>query len=214
MPHVEPGDVAWVPTSTALVLLMTIPDLALFYAGMVRKRNVLATMMQSFSLCALMTVVWMVAGYSLTFANGNVWNSDLSRLFLNGLGEHWDAPFTLGAGSADPVPTAIPESVFLLFQMAFAIITSAVITGACADRMKFSALLVFMTLWSLLVYAPLAHWVWDPNGWLNRMGIAEFAGGTVVGSTPASPASCVPWCWSGGSATGRRTWRHGTCPTR
>jgi Amt family ammonium transporter len=180
MPHVQPGDVAWVLTSTALVLLMTIPGLALFYAGMVRKKNVLATMMQSFSLCALMTVVWMVAGYSLAFTNGNAWIGGLSRLFLNGMGPHWNAPFVLGAGSADPVPTAIPESVFLLFQMAFAIITPAVVTGAFADRMKFSALLVFMTLWSLLVYAPLAHWVWDPNGWLSRMGVADFAGGTVV----------------------------------
>jgi Amt family ammonium transporter len=180
MPHVEPGDVAWVLMSTALVLLMTIPGLALFYAGMVRKKNVLATMMQSFSLCALMSVVWMVAGYSLAFTNGNAWIGDASRLLLNGLSADWDKPFTLGAGSDNPLPTSIPESVFLLFQMAFAIITPAVVTGAFADRMKFSALLLFMTLWSLLVYAPIAHWVWGPNGWLNMLGIADFAGGTVV----------------------------------
>jgi len=180
MPQIEPGDVAWVLTSTALVLLMTIPGLALFYAGMVRKKNVLATMMQSFSLCALMTVVWMAAGYSLAFTNGDAWIGDASRLFLNGLGATWDKPFVLGAGSAAPQPTTIPESVFILFQMAFAIITPAVITGAFADRMKFSALVLFMTLWSLLVYAPVAHWVWAPTGWLNRMGIADFAGGTVV----------------------------------
>ena len=180
MQHVEPGDVAWVLVSTILVLLMTIPGLALFYAGMVRKKNVLAIMMQSFMLCAAMTVVWVVAGYSLAFTNGNAWIGDLSRVFLNGLADNWDKPFTLGAGSANAQPTTIPESVFLMYQMAFAIITPAVVTGSCADRMKFSAMLVFFTLWSLLVYAPLAHWVWAPTGWLATMGLADFAGGTVV----------------------------------
>ena len=180
MQHVVPGDVAWVLVSTVLVLLMTVPGLALFYAGMVRKKNVLATMMQSFILCAAMTVVWVVAGYSLAFTNGNAWVGDLSRLFLNGLADGWDKPFTLGAGTAAAQPTTIPESVFLMFQMAFAIITPAVVTGSCADRMKFSALLVFFTLWSLVVYAPLAHWVWAPTGWLAQMGVADFAGGTVV----------------------------------
>jgi Amt family ammonium transporter len=147
---------------------------------MVRKKNVLATMMQSFSLCAIGTLVWMAAGYSLAFGDGNAWIGDTSRLMLDGLAAGWNKPFTLGAGTANPVATAIPESVFVLFQMAFAIITPAVVTGAFADRMKFSALLVFMTLWSLLVYAPIAHWVWAPNGWLNVMGVADFAGGTVV----------------------------------
>jgi Amt family ammonium transporter len=177
---VSPGDTAWVLVSTALVLLMTIPGLALFYGGMVRKKNILATMMQSFALCALISVVWMLAGYSLAFTNGNAWIGGLSRLFLDGIGAHWSAPFTLGAGSAAPQPTAIPESVFVMFQMAFAVITPAVITGAFADRMRFSALLLFMTLWSLLVYAPIAHWVWAPTGWLARLGVADFAGGTVV----------------------------------
>ncbi len=180
MQHIEPGDVAWVLVSTILVLLMTIPGLALFYAGMVRKKNVLAIMMQSFMLCAAMTVVWVVAGYSLAFTNGNAWIGDFSRLFLNGLADNWDKPFTLGAGTANAQPTTIPESVFLMYQMAFAIITPAVVTGSCADRMKFSAMLVFFTLWSLLVYAPLAHWVWAPTGWLATMGLADFAGGTVV----------------------------------
>jgi Amt family ammonium transporter len=180
MRNVEPGDVAWVLVCTVLVLLMTVPGLALFYAGMVRKKNVLAIMMQSFSLCAAMTVVWMVAGYSLAFTNGNAWIGDLSRVFLDGLAENWDKAFTLGAGSANPQPTTIPESVFLMFQMAFAIITPAVVTGSCADRMKFSALLLFFVLWSLLVYAPLAHWVWSATGWLAVMGVADFAGGTVV----------------------------------
>ena len=180
MQQIEPGDVAWVLLSTILVLLMTVPGLALFYAGMVRKKNVLAIMMQSFSLCAAMTIVWVVAGYSLAFTNGNAWIGDLSRVFLNGIGADWDKAFILAAGTDVAVPTTIPESVFLMFQMAFAIITPAVVTGSCADRMKFSALLVFMTLWSLLVYAPLAHWVWHPLGWLAAMGIADFAGGTVV----------------------------------
>src|SRR6202011_5330065 len=106
--------------------------LALFYAGMVRKKNVLAIMMQSFTLCALMTVVWMVAGYSIAFTNGNAWFGDASRVFLNGIGADWDKAFTLGAGSDNPLPTTLPESVFLLFQMAFAIITPAVVTGAFA----------------------------------------------------------------------------------
>ncbi len=180
MQHIEAGDVAWVLLSTVLVLLMTIPGLALFDAGMVRKKNMLAIMMQSFSLCAVMTVVWMVAGYSLAFTDGNPWIGDLSRFFLNGLADKWDQPFTLGAGTANAQPTAIPESVFLMFQMAFAIITPAVVTGSCADRMKFSAMLVFFILWSLLIYAPLAHWVWSANGWLATLGVADFAGGTVV----------------------------------
>ena len=180
MQNVEAGDVAWVLVCTVLVLLMTVPGLALFYAGMVRKKNILAIMMQSFSLCAAMTVVWMVAGYSLAFGNGNAWIGDFSRLFLNGIAENWDKPFTLGAGTPNAQQTTIPESVFLMFQMAFAIITPAVVTGSCADRMKFSALLIFFTLWSLLVYAPLAHWVWAPTGWLAVLGVADFAGGLVV----------------------------------
>jgi Amt family ammonium transporter len=180
MQHIEAGDIAWVLTSTALVLVMTIPGLALFYAGMVRKKNVLATMMQSFSLCALMSVVWMVLGYSLAFTNGNALIGDLSRAFLNGIANDWNRPFTLGQGTGNATATAIPESVFILFQMAFAVITPAVVTGSFADRMRFSALLLFMTLWSLVVYAPLAHWVWGATGWLNVMGVADFAGGTVV----------------------------------
>ncbi len=184
MQQVVAGDVAWVLVSTVLVLLMTVPGLALFYAGMVRKKNVLAIMMQSFSLCAAMTIVWMVAGYSIAFTNGigatAAFAGDFSRVLLDGLAENWDKAFTLGAGSDNPVPTTIPETVFVMFQMAFAIITPAVVTGSCADRMKFSALLLFFTLWSVLVYAPLAHWVWAPTGWLAVLGVADFAGGTVV----------------------------------
>ena len=176
---VDTGDAAWMLVSTALVLMMTVPGVALFYAGMVRKKNVLATMMQSFSICALVSVLWMVAGYSLAFGEGNAWIGDFSRFFLGGLAENWDKPFTLGSGDA-AVATTIPESVFLMFQMTFAIITAALITGAVADRMKFSALLVFVGLWTLLVYSPIAHWVWHPNGWIFELGALDFAGGTVV----------------------------------
>ena len=177
---VDTGDTAWMLTSTALVLMMTIPGLALFYAGMVRKKNVLATMMQSFSICALVTVLWMVCGYSLAFGNGNAYIGDFSRIFLDGIAANWDKPFTLGAGTDNPTVTTIPESVYIMFQMTFAIITPALIAGAFADRLKFSSLMVFIGLWSVLVYSPVAHWVWAPLGWINALGVADFAGGTVV----------------------------------
>jgi len=179
-PKVDTGDTAWMLTSTALVLMMTVPGLALFYAGMVRKKNVLATLMQSFSICALVTVIWMVAGYSLAFTNGSPYIGDFSRMFLNGIGPTWDKPFTLGLGTENATVNTIPETVFLMFQMTFAIITPALIAGAFADRMKFSALMLFMAMWSLLVYSPVAHWVWSPLGWINALGAADFAGGTVV----------------------------------
>jgi Amt family ammonium transporter len=176
---IDTGDTAWMLMSTALVLLMTVPGLALFYAGMVRKKNVLATLAQSFVITAIVSVVWILVGYSLAFGEGNAWIGDFSRLMLAGLAESWDKPFTLGSGDA-AVATTIPESVFIMFQMTFAIITPALIAGAFADRMKFSALLVFTILWSLLVYAPVAHWVWHPNGWIFALGALDFAGGTVV----------------------------------
>jgi ammonium transporter, Amt family len=136
-------------------------------------------MMQSFSIAALVTVVWMVAGYSIAFGEGGPWVGDLSKLFLSGLAENWDKPFTLGSGDG-AVAFTIPETVFLMFQMTFAIITPALITGAFADRMKFSAMVLFTVLWSLLVYSPVAHWVWHPNGWIFALGALDFAGGTVV----------------------------------
>jgi Amt family ammonium transporter len=176
---IDTGDTAWMLTSTALVLMMTVPGLALFYAGMVRKKNVLATLMQSFVICALVAVLWMVAGYSIAFGEGGAYFGDLSRILMRGMAENWDKPFTLGSGDG-AVATTIPESVFAMFQMTFAIITAALITGAVADRMKFSALLVFVTLWTLLVYSPIAHWVWHPNGWIFALGALDFAGGTVV----------------------------------
>ena len=183
-PKLDSGDIAWMLTSTALVLLMTIPGLALFYAGMVRKKNVLATMMQSFAICCLVTIVWMVAGYSLAFTNGNAYIGDLSRLLLRGIADGItkgaDVPFVLGAGTDGALPQTVPETVFMMFQMTFAIITPALICGAFADRMKFSAMCVFMVLWSLLVYSPVAHWVWSATGWAGSLGVLDFAGGTVV----------------------------------
>ena len=184
-PKLDSGDTAWMLTSTALVLMMTIPGLALFYGGMVRKKNILATLMQSFTITALVTVIWMVIGYSLAFTNGSAYIGDFSRFFLNGLGAAWDQPFNLGAGTDAAVQQTVPESVFMMFQMTFAIITPALIAGAFADRMKFSALLWFIGLWSILVYSPIAHWVWAPTGWLGGgvwglPGAADFAGGTVV----------------------------------
>ena len=177
---IDTGDTAWMLTSTALVLMMTIPGLALFYAGMVRKKNILATLMQSFAICALVTVLWTVAGYSLAFANGTPYFGDLSKLMLKGIENGFDKPFTLGVGTDNSTANTIPETVYMMFQMTFAIITPALIAGAFADRMKFSAMMVFMGLWSLLVYSTVAHWVWSPIGWLNALGVADFAGGTVV----------------------------------
>ncbi|MDX2317143.1 MAG: ammonium transporter [Hyphomicrobiaceae bacterium] len=156
-------------TSTALVLMMTIPGLALFYGGMVRKKNVLTLVMQSFALTCLMTVVWLVAGYSLAFTDGgelNTYIGGLDKMFLAGVG-----PDTLSG--------TIPETVFFTFQLTFAVITPVLIIGAFVDRMKFSAVLVFMVLWSLIVYSPITHWVWG-GGFLSDAGVLDFAGGTVV----------------------------------
>jgi len=186
-PKLDSGDTAWMLTSTALVLMMTIPGLALFYCGMVRKKNLLATMMQSFVICAIVTIVWCVAGYSIAFTPGNEYMGDFSRIMLNGIAGHIEKgndtqAFVLASNIKDiaDMATTVPETVYMMFQMTFAIITPALIAGAFADRMKFSSLCVFMTLWSLLVYAPVAHWVWPPSGWAAQLGILDFAGGTVV----------------------------------
>ncbi|MBX6368629.1 MAG: ammonium transporter [Rhodospirillales bacterium] len=169
-PKIDSGDTAWLLTATALVLMMTIPGVALFYGGMVRKMNVLATMMQSFAVTCLVTIIWMVLGYSLAFTEGTAIVGGLERAFLRGL----------GPDSVHPAAGTIPESVFMTFQMTFAIITPALICGAFADRMKFSALLLFIGAWSLVVYSPIAHWVWGPDGFLGGAGVLDFAGGTVV----------------------------------
>jgi Amt family ammonium transporter len=168
-PKLDTGDTAWMLTSTALVLLMTIPGLALFYGGMVRKQNVLAIMMQSFAITCLVSILWMVIGYSLVFSEGNAIIGGFSNLFLA----------SVAIDSVNDLAKTIPETVFVTFQMTFAIITPALITGAFADRMKFSALLWFMGLWLIFVYAPIAHMVWG-GGLMGEMGVLDFAGGTVV----------------------------------
>lgn len=173
---INSGDTAWVLAATALVLFMTIPGLALFYAGMVRKKNVLTTMAHSFVVTCLVTIIWVVIGYSLAFTPNSPYIGGLDRVLLNGM----DFFKETGRLTVSEIAPTIPESVFVMFQMTFAIITPALITGAFAERMKFSALLMFITLWSIFVYSPVAHWVWEPTGWLAARGILDFAGGTVV----------------------------------
>ncbi|MDM8558294.1 ammonium transporter [Candidatus Marithioploca araucensis] len=166
------GDTAWMLTATALVLFMTIPGLSLFYAGMVRSKNVLSVLMQCFAITSLMTVLWVLYLYSLAFTDGGAVNA-----FVGGL----DKAFLAGVGVDSIYKNAptIPETVFMTFQMTFVIITPALIVGAFAERMKFSAMLIFMALWATFVYAPVCHWVWG-GGWLDGYGILDFAGGTVV----------------------------------
>jgi len=173
-PKLDSGDTAWMLTSTALVLMMTIPGLALFYGGMVRRKNVIATVAQSFAITCLVTVLWMVVGYTTAFTTNP--DASLNR-YIGGFG----AMMMRGVrvDQANALAGTIPESVFMMFQMTFAIITPALIAGAFAERMKFSALLLFTALWSLIVYAPIAHWVWG-GGFLGGLGVLDFAGGTVV----------------------------------
>lgn len=166
-PTVDTGDTAWILVSTALVLLMTIPGLALFYGGMVRKKNVLSTMMFSLSAAILVSLIWVIAGYSLAFSGTGAYFGDLSKAFLNGV-------------AFDALSGTIPESLFVIFQMTFAIITVAIISGSIADRMKYSAFMAFIAVWVVLVYAPITHWVWAADGWLFKAGALDFAGGTVV----------------------------------
>ncbi len=175
--HISAGDTAWMLTSSALVLMMTIPGLALFYGGMVRKKNVLATLMQSFTIACLVTMLWWMVGYSLAFTPGSTaFLGGLNRAFMNGVVYMHDAMKL----SVSHLGTTVPESVYAMFQLTFAIITPALICGSFAERMKFSAMLWFMALWLLAVYCPIAHWVWEPSGWLNALGVLDFAGGTVV----------------------------------
>jgi len=164
-----PADTAWMLTATGLVLLMTLPGLALFYGGLVRGKNVLSILMQCFAITALVSLLWLVAGYSIAFGDGGAsqaWSGGLGKAFLSGI-------------TRDSVSGTVPETVFLMFQMTFAIITPALVIGAFAERMKFSAVLWFSAAWLLLVYAPIAHWVWG-GGWLAKLGVMDFAGGTVV----------------------------------
>ncbi len=161
------GDTAWMLTATALVLFMTVPGLSLFYAGMVRSKNALSVMMQCFAITAMVTVLWAVVGYSIAFGGAGSYWGGLSKMFLATVGVH-------------SLTGTIPETVFMVFQMTFAIITPALIVGAFAERMKFSAMMWFMAIWLLVVYAPIAHWVWGTGGWLGSKGVLDFAGGTVV----------------------------------
>ena len=177
------GDTAWMLTSVALVLMMTIPGLGLFYGGMVRKKNVGDTVMTSFAITALVTVVYAIVTYSMSFTSGTPFVGGLSRAFLQGILSDINNG---GIGNPNPLAPTIPETVYMCFQMTFAIITPALIAGAYAERMKFSAMLWFMGLWAIFVYAPVAHWLWGPDGIFNSSNdaawvkVLDFAGGTVV----------------------------------
>jgi Amt family ammonium transporter len=160
------ANTAWVLTSTALVLLMTLPGLALFYGGLVRRKNILSILMQCFAIAGVSSILWFIVGYSLAFGEGNAWIGDFSKVLMVGM-------------TKETLAGDIPESLFMLFQMTFAVITPALIIGAYAERMKFSAVLLFSGLWLLIVYAPVTHWVWG-GGWLAQMGVYDFAGGIVV----------------------------------
>ncbi|MEJ2694392.1 MAG: ammonium transporter [Candidatus Thiodiazotropha sp.] len=160
------ADTAWIMTSTALVLFMTLPGLAMFYGGLVRTKNVLSVLMQCFAIAAMVSILWLVAGYSLAFGEGNALIGDFSKMLMAGVGR-------------ETLSGTIPESLFMLFQMTFAIITPALIIGGFAERMRFSAMLLFSALWLFAVYVPVTHWVWG-GGWLQSMGLYDFAGGTVV----------------------------------
>ena len=164
------GDTAWMITATALVLFMTLPGLALFYGGLVRTKNVLSVLMQCFVIACVASVIWVVYGYSLAFGPGGPVIGDLSKAFFNGVAE-------------SSLSGTIPETVFAMFQLTFAIITPALVVGAFAERMKFSAMMLFSALWLTLVYLPVCHWVWAGDGWLFKQGLLDFAGGTVVHTT-------------------------------
>jgi Amt family ammonium transporter len=173
-PEPNGADTAWIITATALVLFMTLPGLALFYGGLVRARNLLSVLMHCFSICCLVSVLWLVVAYSLAFAEGNAVIGGLGRMFLAGVG-------------TDTLAGSIPEVVFFMFQMTFAIITPALIVGAYAERITFPAVLLFSGIWLLLVYAPVAHWIWG-GGWLGALGVMDFAGGLVVHLTAGASA--------------------------
>ena len=162
----DTGDTAWIMTSTALVLFMTLPGLALFYGGLVRSKNVLSVLMQCFVIACIVTIIWVAYGYSLAFSEGNQWIGGLGNLFLAEV-------------TRESMSGTLPETVFVMFQLTFAIITPALVVGGFAERMKFSSMLLFSALWVSLVYFPVCHWVWG-GGWLGERGLLDFAGGTVV----------------------------------
>ena len=174
MAEVNSGDTAWILTSTALVLFMTLPGLALFYAGLVNSKNVVSVLMQHFALACVVSIIWVTIGYSLAFSTGNAWIGDLSNLFMKSI-------------TLDSISGTIPESLFATFQMTFAIITPALIIGAFVERIKFSAMLIFLSLWVIIVYLPVTHWVWG-GGLLSSWGVMDFAGGIVVHATAGTAA--------------------------
>lgn len=170
------ADTAWMLVAIGLVLLMTLPGVALFYAGMVRRKNVLNTMVSVLAVAALVSLLWFACGYSLAFTPGSAWLGGFGRLWFAGLGYFKSS----GQVFVSHLAPNVPESVYAMFQLTFAVITPALVVGAFVERMRFSAVLWFTALWSLLVYAPIAHWVWEPGGWIAQMGALDFAGGTVV----------------------------------
>ena len=172
--EVNNGDTAWILTSTALVLFMTLPGLALFYAGLVNSKNVVSVLMQHFAVACVVSIIWVTLGYSLAFSSGNAWIGDLSNIFMKSI-------------DLDSISGTIPESLFATFQMTFAIITPALIIGAFVERIKFSAMLIFISLWMLIVYVPVTHWVWG-GGILSSWGTMDFAGGIVVHATAGTAA--------------------------
>jgi Amt family ammonium transporter len=178
---IDTGDTAWILTSTALVLFMTLPGLALFYGGLVQSKNILSVLMHCIAIACLVSVLWLVVGYSLAFTEGSALIGGLERVLLIGMAREAVLP-----------GTGIPESLFFMFQMTFAIITPALIVGAFVERIKFSAVLLFSGLWLILVYAPVAHWVWG-GGWLYERGVLDFAGGIVVHLTAGVSALVIAW---------------------
>lgn len=173
---INAADTAWMMTSTVLVLLMTLPGIALFYGGMVRRKSILNTMASVVAIAALVSLIWFAVGYSLAFTPGNGLLGGTHQLWFAGLDYFKEA----GTVAVNPIAPNVPESVYAMFQLSFAVITAALLVGALAERMLFSALLWFVGLWSVLVYAPIAHWVWEPGGWLAQLGVLDFAGGSVV----------------------------------
>jgi ammonium transporter, Amt family len=173
---INSADTAWMMTSTALVLLMTMPGIALFYGGMVRKKSVINVMASTVAIAALVSLLWFAVGYSIAFTPRNGWIGGEDRLWFHG----FDYMKESGKLAVSYIAPNVPESVYAMFQLTFAIITSVLIVGAFVERMRFSAMLWFIALWSVLVYAPIAHWVWEPGGWLVKLGVLDFAGGSVV----------------------------------
>ena len=183
------ADTAWMLTSTALVLLMTLPGLALFYAGMVRRKSVLNTMASVVAIAALVSLLWFALGYSLAFTPNNAWIGNGSRMGFEG----FDYLKQAGKVMVSHLAPNVPESVFAMFQLTFAVITAALVVGAIVERMRFSAMLFFIGLWTLVVYAPIAHWVWEPGGWLAQMGALDFAGGAVVHINAGAAGLACAW---------------------